>query len=267
MTPPWAVWAAMAVACTVLLLRPNPAWLAAHRLGRASGVRWPRRLALLVAVTTVPSVLTVASGPATVVLLATGVALTMFVAGEVRRSAARARHDRALAETTVVVDLLAAELRAGVLPQQALVHLAEEAPAVTPVARVAALGGDVPAAWREVSEQPGRQLLAAVASAWQVSESSGAPLAVVLDRVSRTARADDDLRQEVRSGVEPARATGRVMALLPLAGLALGSGLGGNPLAVVTGSLVGALSVATGLGLACLGVRWVDHVATRAEHA
>ena len=267
MTPPWAVWAAIAVGGTVLLLRPDPAWLVGHRLGRPARVRWPSHVALLIAATTVPSALAAASGPATVVLLATGVGLVMFVVGEVRRSAVRARHDRAVAETTVVVDLLAAELRAGVLPQQALVHLAEETPVVTPVARVAALGGDVPAAWREVAGHPGRGLLTAVASAWQVSESSGAPLAAVLDRVSGTARADDDLRQEVRSGVEPARATGRVMAMLPLAGLALGSGLGGNPLAVVTGSLVGALSVAAGLGLACLGVRWVDHVATRAERA
>lgn len=267
MSTPWEVWAAVAVTGAVLLARPDPGWLLAHRLGRPRAARWPRRLAVVVAVATLPSALSVARGPASVILLATVLGVTLFVVGEVRRSARRRRRDRTVAETTVLVDLLAAELRAGVLPHQALLHLAEETADVAPVARIATLGGDVPAAWREVARQPGRGLLATVAAAWQVSESSGAPLAVVLDRVSATARADDDLRHEVRSGVEPARATGRVMALLPLAGLALGSGLGGDPLAVVTGSVPGAVSVAAGLALACLGVRWVDHVAGRAESA
>lgn len=59
----------------------------------------------------------------------------------------------------------------------------------------------------------------------------------------------------------PARATARIMALLPLAGLALGSGAGGDPIGVVTQTWLGGACVAVGVGLAVTGLLWIERVA------
>jgi tight adherence protein B len=163
------------------------------------------------------------------------------------------------------IGLMSAELRAGILPQRVLAGLAPEFDFLAPAARAADLGGDVPAAMRAGADETGAELLAELAGAWLVAERAGAPLVQVLDRLEETARADLEIEREVESGLAPARATGRLMAVLPVFGLALGSGMGGDPVAILIGTYPGVLCLAAGCALACAGVAWVERIAAGAE--
>ncbi len=264
-TLPFSSWAAVAVGCAVLLARPDPRWVATHRLPDPARARWPPRLLLLVAVPGLVSLLPLLEGAAVLVVLVTVVGVAAFTRRELRRGRQREQARVAVREVTELVDELAAELRAGVLPHRALATVAVDHPLLAPAAQVAELGGDTADALRAAAETPGRSGLDALAGAWHVSETCGAPLAEVLDRVARGLRFETELGDDVRSTVEPARATGRLLAVLPLLGLFLGAGLGADPVHVVTSTLPGAASVAAGTALACVGVRWIETTADRAE--
>lgn len=262
------VLAALATTAAVLAWRPPAAWWLRHRLGGPSGVP-VRGLAAgavgLVGVVGGPALLAL-PGPQ-VVLVATVIGAGLVVVRQVRSARARALVERRRAEVADLLGLMAAELRAGALPAGVLVGLARDFDVLAPAARAAASGGDVPAALRHGATEPGRSLLADVAGAWLVAERAGAPLATVLDRLEQSSRADREIAREVGAGVAPARATGRLMALLPIVGLALGSGLGGDPVAVLTSTWPGVLCLAAGTGLACCGVVWVDRIGLSVERA
>ncbi|MEO6605025.1 MAG: type II secretion system F family protein, partial [Aeromicrobium sp.] len=222
------IWlAAMLSALSVLLARPVGVWLARQRLGVTE--QWALRPASLVApfaVMAAVAVVMVGLPAAQLIVAMTVCGVGWFALRQIRaereRRRAQARRD-AVAE---VVGLMAAELRAGILPQRALSGLASDFAFLTAASRAAQLGGDVSAALRRESATPGRELLADVSSAWMVAERSGAPLARVLDRLEASMRDDREIEREVQSGVAPARATGRLMAVLPVVGLTLGSGMG-----------------------------------------
>ena len=59
-------------------------------------------------------------------------------------------------------------------------------------------------------------------------------------------------------------ATGRLLAVLPLAGLGLGFAFGGDPLAFLLGTAVGRLALCAGVGLACAGIAWSERIARAA---
>ncbi len=262
---PFSAWAAVAAGCAVLLVVPDLRWVAARRLADPAPARWPPRLLLAVAVPGLVAVLPLLDGAAAFVVLATALGVVGFTRRELRRGRRREQVRVAVREVTELVDALAAEMRAGVLPHRALSTVAVDHPLLAPAAQVAGLGGDTADALRAAAREPGRSGLEALAGAWHVSETCGAPLAEVLDRVARGLRFETELSDEVRSTVEPARATGRLLAVLPLLGLFLGAGLGADPVHVVTATLPGAVSLAAGTALACAGVRWIETTADRAE--
>ncbi|MEG9224993.1 type II secretion system F family protein [Aeromicrobium sp. Sec7.5] len=262
---PFAAWAAVAAGCALLLARPDPRWVASHRLPDSALARWPPRLFLVVLVPGVAGLLPLLDGVAVLLVLVTALGVAVFASRELRRGRHRQEVRVAVQEVTELVDALAAEMRAGVLPHRALATVAVDHPLLAPAAQVAELGGDTADALRVAADVPGRSGLDALAGAWHVSEACGAPLAEVLDRVARGLRFETELADDVRSTVEPARATGRLLAALPLLGLFLGAGLGADPVEVITSTLPGAASVAAGTALACAGVRWIDATADRAE--
>jgi tight adherence protein B len=179
--------------------------------------------------------------------------------------AGRKQVDWRRARLVETCDQLAAELSAGQTPPSALEHAAAAWPDLLPVAASARLGGDVPAAWRIVSELPGADSLRSVAAAWQVAEWSGAGLAVVLERMSEALRAEDAVRREVDAALGPPRATARMLAALPAFGLLLGIGLGGDPVGLLLTTPLGAGCLAVGSAFAVTGVWWVDQLAQRAQ--
>ena len=60
-----------------------------------------------------------------------------------------------------------------------------------------------------------------------------------------------------------AYATARMLAVLPLGVLLLGSGVGGDPVGFLTGSMPGLVCLAMGLGLSFGGLFWLEGIADR----
>ena len=99
----------------------------------------------------------------------------------------------------------------------------------------------------------------------RMSESAGAPLATSLERAAEHAEERIDALLGRQSALAAPRATGRILSWLPLLGLGLGMLMGSDPVGVLTGSILGALTGMLGLGLAFAGRRWTAALVHRAE--
>ena len=99
----------------------------------------------------------------------------------------------------------------------------------------------------------------------RMSESAGAPLATSLERAAEHAEERIDALLGRQSALAAPRATGRILSWLPLLGLGLGVLMGSDPVGVLTGSILGALTGLLGLGLAFAGRRWTATLVHRAE--
>jgi tight adherence protein B len=139
------------------------------------------------------------------------------------------------------VTVLAADLRAGLAPAAALAHAL---PAVT-----ASTVDDV----RRVGER--------VTAAWQVADVAGVRLADLLDRLDADARALLRVRSAAAAQAAGARATAFLLAGLPLAGVALGYGMGTDPLQVLLHTPLGALCATVAGTFQLAGLAWSTHLA------
>jgi tight adherence protein B len=124
---------------------------------------------------------------------------------------------------------------------------------------------DVPDALLTIATTPGGEALADAAAAWSIADATGAPLAVVLERVSDAVQATVDVEREVAVEAAPARATARLMAFLPVIGIVLGTTLGADPVGVLFGTGVGVGCLISGLALACAGVWWIERLVAAVE--
>jgi tight adherence protein B len=187
----------------------------------------------------------------------------------VRRGSAQAATREALVE---LAEVLATELRAGRDPRSALDRAGAEvtdprlAALIAPVLETARLGGDVAAALRAAAVvDPEARPLAWLAAAWQVAESRGAGLATAVSRVAAAGRADADHRRQVAAQLAAPRATARLLALLPVAGLGLGGLLGAGPVTVLLTTPVGVACLVLGVLLDLLGLWWTARIARSVE--
>ena len=268
----FTIGAAAASALALLLARPPGGWVLQTRLGprtarRPEGRQQVGPLVRIALVATIVVAAVATSRFSLVIVAATAVGAVLFLLRQVRISRDRSASVRNRSQTIAALDLLAAELRAGILPRHAIEALADDAPSLRPAAAAAAHGGDVVAALRAASAEPGASALADLAGAWQVAERAGAPLAHVLDRVASAVRDDAEVDRDVQAEAAPARATGRLMAVLPVLGLSLGAGMGADPVHVLTGTVVGASCLAGGVLLACAGIVWVDRIVSSVDVA
>lgn len=257
--------AAAATSVALLLWRPPGLWWVRRRLGPADVA--PSRGWGVAAVVVVGALVLPRLGAMSahrIVLAGTIAAVVAFAVRQGWAARARTRVRRRRGEIVELVSLMAAELRAGVLPDRTLGGLADEFTALRPAARAAELGGDVAAALREAAQVRGHELLADLGGAWFVADRSGAPLAAVLARLADAARLERDIGREAEAGAAPARATARLMAVLPVAGLLLGAGMGGDPVDVLTGTWIGVSCLAAGCALACAGIAWIERIADSA---
>lgn len=172
---------------------------------------------------------------------------------------------RAQADVAHACSLLASQLRVGRVPVEALHTTAEDCPVLAASAAVASIGGDPVAAWRAQSVGPGQLGLLDLARAWQVSTRTGAPLAPALEHVAEALTADTALRRLVAGELSAPRATGRVMAVLPLLGIGIGYAIGGDPLEFLLATAWGWGCLVVGVGLAAAGALWIEALASRAE--
>lgn len=258
-------WLAAAGAGVTIWLLAGPATFPSPRSRRPArpGAVPGGRLSLVV--------VAAAAGGLVVLLDGTTLAASLIVlaaAAGVAEAVVRARARRvALERADRVVEaceILAAELRAGQPPRTGLRHCAEVWPDLAPVAAAAEMGADVPDALRRLARLPGASGLADVAGAWQVSQSSGSTMATGLARVADGARRRRATQRLVAAELASAMATARLVAVLPVMVLAMGSGLGADPWAFLLGTPVGLACLGTGLGLALLGLAWIERIAVSA---
>lgn len=178
-----------------------------------------------------------------------------------RRHAKRVAAVKNAAAVMSATRLLAGLLRLGHVPAAALRLAARDAPALAEVVAVERVGGAVAPVLRRIGEHGGSDGLAELGAAWELSERTGASLGATLDALAERLTAAGSLRDVVNAELAAPRATGRLLAALPLAGLLLGYGLGGDPLAFLTGSPAGQLSLVVGISLGCVGVLWTERIA------
>lgn len=161
------------------------------------------------------------------------------------------------ADTGELLAGLAAGLRTGAAPRAVLAQVATELPTLGALAAAArSPTGDVAAALAGLSASPGGRWLADLAVIWSVSEATGAPLADPVARLGAARRAQVALHRELAAQLTGPRATARLLALLPVAGLLLGSGLGGDPTGFLLASAPGRLCLVAGAGLVVAGLLW-----------
>lgn len=182
-----------------------------------------------------------------------------------RRQRSRTAAAVGAAEVASASQLLAGMLRVGHVPATALRLAAREVPLLAEAAALHTAGGDVGEALRRRAGEPGRAGLRELAVAWEVAERSGASLTATLDAVSDRLVAQRKVRDVVAAELAASRATGRLLAVLPLVGLALGYAFGGDPVSFLIGSLPGQVTLALGTALGCAGVVWTERIADGVE--
>lgn len=187
-----------------------------------------------------------------------------------RRQAAqeRQRERRSAAEACVA---LAAELRAGRSPAEALGTAAELARgpaqgALLAAAAAARLGGDVPAALVSgvAAGSTAPEVLRGLGACWRVCARAGSGLAAAVDRLSEGLRSQQAQEQAVEAALAGPRASAAMLAVLPLAGVALAAGLGARPGHVLLHTPVGVGCLVLGLVLDGAGLWWTARLVARA---
>lgn len=247
----------------VLWLRPSArAALLRHPRGAPGRRRvWIVLAALGIVASIVASRILLGGEGATVAVVLVAVAGTVAVVGRegaLRRSTARTRH-----EVAHGCQVLARLVSAGQVPGDALRIAAADAPVLARAASMLVVGGDPVEVWRAQAREPGHEGLLPLARAWQVSRATGSPMSRPVRDVAEALLADRSMARVVTAELSAPRATGRLLAVLPAFGIALGFLLGGDPLAFLLHNWVGQLCLVSGALLACAGVLWVERLARR----
>lgn len=233
-------------------------------VGRTPAVRGLHALAAIIALAQL--------WPWPVALVVVAVLRTAGVgAARGRRERADAREEQAAVEG---LGVLVAELRAGRPPDQALASAGQHCGHPKVGADLGLFGrslqwGDSLGDWAESGPRvaPGVSREAAAArerSDWRaalaagtsLSQQTGCGLADVVDAVESDLANRGRHRGEVRAAAAGHRATVALLAGLPILGLGMGSGIGAEPVRVLTSTTIGHVLLLTGVGLELVGLAW-----------
>ena len=124
---------------------------------------------------------------------------------------------------------------------------------------------DVPALLRAAADDPGQSPLRRVAALWEVADATGAGLSDGLARLADELDEELELQREVETVLAGPRASARLMAALPLMGVLLGTGLGGDPVGFLLHDPLGQGCLLAGSALVLAGLRWTRALADAAE--
>lgn len=207
------------------------------------------------------------AGPAGAVAAAL---LTLTIRGQLRTRAASRDALTAVDGLAEAMRTLVAGLHAGAHPARAAEAAAADAHTQTratmrAIASAASLDGDLAVV---VHESPAlAPPLARLATAWQLAQRHGLPLADVLDAVRRDLEQRARFTRQVLARMAGPRSSALALSLLPVLGLALGTATGANPLAVLMDTPLGQASLVVGVTLLCAGMAWSARITTRAVPA
>jgi tight adherence protein B len=242
---------------------------AATRLRTIAGHRPRKRLRTPSAVTT-----TVAAVVAGWLIAGIGGAVAATLLASTTRRQLRARAESRQSLTAIdglaeALHALVAALRTGAHPATAAELAAEDAQPQTAatmraVATAARLDGDITSALSTARSPALATALSRVATAWQLAQRHGLPLAEVLEAVRRDLEHRARFTRQVLARMAGPRSSALALSLLPAVGIALGTAMGADPLAVFTGTALGQLLLVAGVALLCAGVGWSNRITTRA---
>lgn len=257
--------AAACLVAAVFLMRPvAPQWRLARLQPPPRSRSGPRRRhrwwfpTLVVFATSAGLILGDAAGATVALSLALIAGTVLGLVLRQRRQRLAWRRAEAIAESS---QLLAGLLRVGHVPVSALALAGAETEVFAEAVAAQRVGGSLTATWQRQSREPGGAGLAALAAAWQVCESSGASLTDTLDALADHLDSVRRVGRVVAAELSAPKATGRMLAALPFAGLALGFAIGGDPFGFLIGSPVGQGCLVAGVALACGGVWWIERIA------
>lgn len=106
--------------------------------------------------------------------------------------------------------------------------------------------------------------LAELGALWSLAERHGLPLAPLVEQAQL--RIDTRLRHRTATAatLQGPQATAVILSLLPVAGIAMGTAMGADPLGFLLGGGVGGILLVVGTGLAATGFVWSRHIIRRA---
>ena len=261
--PGWSGWwlgeAGGSVRLVAVLLAAAVAWVLtgpAPALRRLAGRERDRR--------TGPTVLTGIDEPAGLTGLATTPERDRGLVAAVRLRRAGLRHlagRRSQVQLSVslgeVLTGLASGLVTGAAPRDVLADAAAGLPGLDELAATArSPTGDLPGALDRLGRRSGGGAAADLALLWRLAERTGCSLAGPVQRLRDADRGEAAVRRELAAQLAGPRATGRLLAGLPVVGVALGAGLGADPLGFLLGTSAGAACLAVGGVLVLLGLLW-----------
>ena len=176
----------------------------------------------------------------------------------------RTRPHRWRTSVIELCDAMAAELSAGRTPDEAFTaaaavldpHISRE---------LLHIPRPPPDHLDELAARPGAEGLRLLAACWRIGAERGGTLATVLDGLAGALRDEEAQRQDVSVQLAGPRATARLLAVLPLLGLAMAAALGAHPIPFLCGSLPGLACLTTGIALNLLGLHWTRALAKSAE--
>ncbi|MBD3689578.1 type II secretion system F family protein [Nanchangia anserum] len=110
---------------------------------------------------------------------------------------------------------------------------------------------------RDISRDDVARDIPELTAALTLATHSGAPLADVLDRVAAGIGEAQAAHHHRRLALVGPVATARLLAALPLAGIAMGAVLGAHPVSVLLDGSLGTLSGLVGIIVGCIGIAWM----------
>lgn len=228
--------------------------------------RWrgPRPVLVVPAVIAVALVAVVLTAPGmlawAVIVCAVGSTLG-WVTHQHRRDARAARNS---AQVARACEVIAGQLQIGRTPGQALATAAEECEVLVACASAHQVGADVTEALAAAASEAGCAGLSGLARTWRLCERTGSRLSPAAQRVAQAVAAEGQLQSETAAELAVPRATGKLLAMLPVVGVAMGFLAGGDPVSFLTSTLPGRACLAAAVLLACAGLMWTELIASRA---
>lgn len=217
---------------------------------------------------------------------AVAAAIVVTLVWWLRRRRRRAADDEAQRdEMLTALALMIAELSVGAPPAHACAVAAQEisggadtrsevAEGLTVLAARAELGGSVgvdeTSAGRDSTEDSqaggstsGAQSWRRIAAAWHTAETSGVPMAELLESLRADLAARRAFTERTRAGLAGPCATAVVLAGLPLLGIGLGQATGARPVQVLLGGGLGGILLVVGTALVAAGMVWTERITDR----